>query len=201
MPGRNLQQVEKKTIYDNTRVLYQKSILGYLFEVSLKTQCDLLIYSYDVKVNCVGTVFAKFLGTQRTVKVFDFTKSVSFAWSHSETYSGNWGKSIWIGLPKPVKFIGITLTVELYYRIDLVLTGSVYDPNPYTYQVKADIDAKVETDSSASVRVGVFEAGVYLKGDLVKVETDPVARAKFLFAAKEIEFKAIWNAKLSYFKA
>ena len=111
LPGRTLQLVEKKTIYEETRVLYSKTILNKLFQVSLNTKCDLLVYTFDVKVNCVGKVIAKYFGQTKTVKVFDFTKSVSFAWSYTKTFQNTWGAKIWIGFPKPLKFIGLNLII------------------------------------------------------------------------------------------
>ena len=169
--------------------------------MTLRTKCDLLIYPNDVKVNCVGRVHVSYFGQQRSIEVFNIIKSVSFTWSHDENFSGNWGANIWIGLPKPLKWIGISLRIDLHYSVDLDLTGSVYNPNPYTYQVKAVIDGSVISDSKATIRVGIFEAGVALEGELVSVESDPVVRAKFLFQQKKIEFTALWKAKLDYFQA
>ena len=109
-----------------------------------------MIYPYDVKVNCYGRANVKYFGQQKSVKVFDFTKSVSFAWSHDDDFNGNWGANIWIGLPKPLAWIGLSLKIELSYFIDLNLSGSVYDPNPYTYQIKAIVDANVLSDSHSN---------------------------------------------------
>lgn len=92
-------------------MLYSKTILGKKFEVAVRTKCDLLIYSFDVKVNCIGRVNVKYFGQSKSIKIFDITKSVTFTWSHTKTFKDNWATKIWIGLPKTINFIGITLNI------------------------------------------------------------------------------------------
>lgn len=193
--------MKTQNILNSEKVLYEKTILGKKFKVSFNTKCDLITYTYDVKLKCVGRVNVQYFGQSKSVKVFEFLKSVSFTWSKSYGKSGSWGASIWIGLPKPINFIGLTLQIGLKYNLNLDLAGSVYDTSPYTYQVKADLAAVLTTDSSASLRVGIFEGGVRIYGTLADLTSDLTARAKFLFLQKKIEFRIIWNAKLKYFNA
>lgn len=111
------------------------------------------------------------------MKVFDFKKSVSYSWQNSKSYNGSWGASIWIGLPSPVSFIGLSLSISLEYSLILDSVGSVYSQNPYTYQVKLSANANLSTDSSATLKVGIFKGGVHLYGDLVKLNSELVSKA------------------------
>lgn len=58
-------------------------------------------------------------GNINNYKVFDWTKSVSFVWSYQDTFTGGKGYKIWIGLPKPVDFIGLNIYIEVAYRVDV----------------------------------------------------------------------------------
>ena len=147
--------------------------MGRTFRVDFRTKCELLEYSYDHKIRCRGWAIFNFLGFSKTVKVFDFTKSVSFTWKYSDVFTGSKGFKIWVGLPKPVDFIGFKFYINVKYRVDLDVEAKVINFNPYTLRVKADAVAKVTTDSSAGLKLAVVEGGVFIKGTLVRAKTDP----------------------------
>lgn len=112
-----------------------------------------------------------------------------------KTYTGGWAFKIWIGLPKPVQSIGFNFYINVGYKIRLSLNAKNTNINPYTIQVKAEADATVDTDSSAGLRLVVLEGGVFIKGRLVHVKTDPTASAKYYFSpTKKVELHIKWYA-------
>ena len=97
--------------------------------------------------------------------------------------------------------IGLTLNIQVGYRIELTVTAKNTAANPYTIEVKAVADGRAVTDSSAGIRLVVVEGGVFIKGTLVKARTDPTATAKYFFSQQKIELIVIWYAELMAFNA
>ena len=137
------------------------------------TLCELWQWPTDHQIHCEGWILLNFFGNPNTYKVFDFTKSVSFTWSYSDSWSGSKGFKIWIGLPKPVDFIGLNIYISVDYLVNLNVKAEVIDFSPYTIRIKADTTARLDTDSSAGLKLVVVEGGVFIKGTLARVKTSP----------------------------
>lgn len=115
-----------------------------------------MIYSNDHQIQCTGVINYQLFGKVKSISVFNFKKSVGFAWSWSKQFKGNWGFSVYIPLPPPVSFIGLTFNFNVSYVIDIKI--DVNGGGLFPYQVKAVCLAttKVNTDASAGVRVVVI---------------------------------------------
>ena len=163
-------------------------------EVKFKAFCELRVYSFDHKVHCNGRAIFNVFGKTKTIYLFSWTKSVIYTWNYYKSYPGQWDFKLWIGLPKPVNFIGLSFKIKLSYNLILQAEAKVTDLSPYTYQVKAEASAYLNTDSEAAVRVLAYEGGVYLDGTLVSGKTDPTAIAKYYFSQQKIVLQAKWKA-------
>jgi hypothetical protein len=175
--------------------------LGKKVEVKFKAFCELRVYSFDHKVHCNGRAIFNVFGKTKTIYLFSWTKSVIYTWNYYKSYPGQWDFKLWIGLPKPVNFIGLSFKIKLSYNLILQAEAKVTDLSPYTYQVKAEASAYLNTDSEAAVRILAVEGGVYLKGTLVSGKTDPTAIAKYYFSQQKIVLQAKWKAYLNTFQA
>lgn len=118
---------------------------------------------------------------------------MSYSWNWSKQYKGSWKFSVGIGLPKPVDFIGITFNFKVSYLIDLSLKVTTSKGiNPYQVRVGAVVLTKLDTDAKAAVKVIAIQGGVFIKGTLVKVATDPTFTLAYYFPAKQIKVYARW---------
>ncbi len=131
-------------------------------------------------------------GKTKSVTIFNFKKSVSYSWSWSNQYKGNWGFSVWIGLPPPVSFIGITFNFNVSYVINVKIDINAGGANPYQVKVICLATTKVNTDASAGLRVIAIEGGVFISGTLVDAGTDPRITLSYYFAKKYINVVAQW---------
>lgn len=145
--------LQKYTIINYTKTLFSKTILGKKVEVKFKAFCELRVYSFDHKVHCNGRAIFNVFGKTKTIYLFSWTKSVIYTWNYYKSYPGQWDFKLWIGLPKPVNFIGLSFKIKLSYNLILQAEAKVTDLSPYTYQVKAEASAYLNTDSEAAVRV------------------------------------------------
>lgn len=55
----------------------------------------------------------------------------------------------------------------------MAVKAEVIDFSPYTIRIRADTTAKLDTDSSAGLKLIVVEGGVFIKGTLARVKTSP----------------------------
>ena len=86
--GRLLPEAITKTILDYRKTLYEKTILGKKFKVDFDADCDLIILSDDHQIRCVGYAHFQFFGKNKSLKLFDITKSVSFIWEFNKPIKG-----------------------------------------------------------------------------------------------------------------
>jgi len=93
----------------------------------------------------------------KQITIFNFVKSVTYAWSYTTQFKGSWGFSIYIPLPPPVSFLGINFAFNVGYVIDLSVgcsnNAAVY---PYKIVVRAVASTAITTDASAAVRAIVI---------------------------------------------
>ena len=187
-------------IYDYKKTLYEKTIIGKKFKVEFRADCDYIILTNDHQIRCRGWADFKFFNQNKSLKLFDFTKSVSIIWQFDKPITGQWSSSVWVGLPKP-KILGFKFNIKINYEINLNLDSKVLSFNPFTIQVQAIANAKATTDSSAAIRILVVEGGVFIKGTLVRGKTDPKVTAVFDFPGQKISLKVLWYAELYAFEA
>jgi hypothetical protein len=149
-----------------------------------------LVYPTDHKLQCVGTLNYQIFGGVKSITIFNFIQSVSFAWNWSQTYSGNWAFSVYVALPPPVSFIGITFNFNVNWTVTVSLhtTGSGF--LPYIIKVAGLATTNVNTDASAGVRVVAIEGGLYISGTLVNAATDPTVTFTYNWLARKIDIHA-----------
>lgn len=153
----------------------------------------MLELSFDHQVQCTGKMIYILFGKSKTLSLFNFRKSVSFNWSWNKQYKGDWGFNVWIGLPKPVNFIGISFSFKVSYVINLSLNADTFPGiNPYKFKVKALATTQVDTNAKASLKVVAIIGGVFIRGTLVKAGTDPTITLSYYFAKQEIKIQALW---------
>lgn len=192
---RNLQGAltQNSTVYNYKKVLISKSIFGKTFEANVEVKCYLLIYTFDHQLQCIGTFNYQLFGNTKSVTIFNFQKSVFINWSWDKQYNGNWGFSVWVGLPSPVNFIGITFNFNVAYAIGIHIdVTSAVGTGTYTIKVNSLATTKVTTSASAGVKVIAIEGGVYISGTLVDAGTDPKISLTYYFNQKYIKILAQW---------
>jgi hypothetical protein len=181
-------------------VLFSKTIFGKLFQVSVDVKCYLLVYPNDHKIQCTGTLKYDLFGKTKSVTLFNYIKSVNFAWSQNYHYQGKWGFSVYIPLPPPVSFLGLNFVFDISYVIDINLSANNYPGPPYKIVVAAVATTSVNTDASAAIRAVVIEGGVFISGTLVKVKTDPTLSLSYYWTSKKISVLAQWYFEIFAFQ-
>lgn len=159
----------------------------------MEVKCYLLVLQYDHQVKCTGKIIYSLFGQTKIVTIFNFKKSVVFSWNWIKQYNGQWSFNLWIGLPSPVNFIGISLKFKINYVIDLQLNANtVFGFNPYTFKVAALATTQVNTAAEAALRLLVIEGGVFMNGVLLKVGTDPALSLYYYFSQKKLKIITTW---------
>lgn len=132
-------------------------------------------------------------GNSKSVAIFNFKKSIKYAWNWSKTYSGNWGFSVWIGLPSPVNFIGITFNFNVKYVINVNIgINTAANSNAYIVTASCVATTKVDTDASAGLKVIAIEGGVFITGTLLNAGTDPKIQLTYYYTKKTVNVLAQW---------
>jgi hypothetical protein len=116
----------------------------------------LLIYPSVHNIQCTGIMKYDLFSKSKQITIFNFVKSVNYAWSYSTSFSGNWGFSIYIPLPPPVSFLGINFAFNIGYSISLSVSSTNNGGYPYKYVVGAVASTALTTDASAAVRAVVI---------------------------------------------
>ncbi len=116
----------------------------------------MLIYPSVHNIQCTGIMKYDLFSKSKQITIFNFVKSVSYAWSYSTSFSGNWGFSIYIPLPPPVSFLGINFAFNIGYSISLSVSSTNNGGYPYKYIVRAVASTALTTDASAAVRAVVI---------------------------------------------
>ena len=144
-------------------------------------------------LSITGTIRLEFFGKTKDIVVFSRQQNVNFNWSYSHTFSGTWSFNIYIPLPPPVSFIGINFGFSVGYSIPISLsaTGSATDKY-YLSSFLANVGASIGVDASAAIRVIVVEGGVFIKGTLVSVRTDPKLVLTYYYSAKKLNVTLSW---------
>lgn len=168
--------------------------------MTVDVKCYLLVYPSDHKIQCTGTLKYDLFGNSKSVTIFNFIKSVSFAWNQNYQYKGKWGFTVYIPLPPPVSFLGINFAFEISYVIDINLSANNYPGPPYKIVVGAVATTSVNTDASAALRVVVIEGGVFITGTLVKLKTDPTLALSYYWVNKKITILAQWFFEINAFQ-
>lgn len=198
--ARKLQTVQNYTVYNHRRTLFSQTIFGRTFMAAFDLQCYMLVYSNDQKLQCTGTFVYELFGNQRTIPVFNFIRSVSYSWSWSNQYRGNWGFNVYISLPPPVSFIGFTFRFNVNYVIDVNVNFNAGGANPYQVTVNCLATTRVDTDASAGVRVVAIEGGAFITGTLVNAGTDPRVALTYYFNQRYINVMARWDFWVNAFR-
>lgn len=147
-----------------------------------------------------GTLKLNFFGKTKDIVVFSRSQNVNFNWSYSNTISGSWSFNIYVPLPPPVSFMGINFGFSVSYSIPILLSAKgVSSTGAYTCTFLADVSTALNVDASAALRVIAIEGGVYIKGTLVSVRTDPKLILKYIFAQKILELTVDWKFYLKAF--
>jgi hypothetical protein len=191
-----VQQTKSQNILNYEKILLAQTILGQRFDVRLYVYCDLLIYAnYNNQVRCYGVVKYTIFNKNKQITVFDYTKSVWSGWSYYNRLAGSWAFNIYIPLPPPVSFIGINFYISIGYFIDLNLyaTTQNFANNPYIFKTGAAVSTGITTDSRASLRVIAIEGGVYIRGTLAQLRSDPYIQLSYYFTDRKIQLATIWN--------
>lgn len=191
---RLLQIVRNDTIYNYTKTLLSKTILGKTFSAKVEVKCYLIILQFDHQVQCRGKVLLNWFSKSKTITIFSFKKSVSFQWSWHKVYSGSWNFNVNIGLPSPVSALGLRFRFNTNYAItlDLGTNTNIVGSDQYRFKARAVAVSQVNTNAQASVRVLALEGGVFINGILVKVTTDPTLTLSYYFTAQKIIILAQW---------
>jgi hypothetical protein len=186
--------IKNETIYNYKKVIASRTIFGKTFEANLEIKCYLLYFLNDHQVQCVGNFNYQLFGKVKTVTIFSFQKSVSFSWSWNKTYTGNWDFSVGISLPAPVDFIGITFNFKVSYeiKVNIDIVAGQGGITPYQIKVNTLATTKVDTDSSAGVKVIAIEVGVFIYGTLVSAGTDPKLTLSYYFGQKYVNLAVEW---------
>lgn len=71
---------------------------------------------------------------------------------------------------------------------------------PYKYQARAVLETGVDVDARASVRVIAIEGGVFIKGTVVRVGTDPMVTLSYYWSDKKISIAVSWYFWLAIFQ-
>lgn len=128
----------------------------------------------------------KLFGNIKVVPIFNPKKSVIFSRNYSTSFSGNWGFTVSVPLPSPVSMITIKFSFNVAYLINLNLNAYTSGLNPYVFKVVTQATTQVATDSKASVRLVVIEGGIFIKGTLAKVGTNPTPTLSYYFSRQKI---------------
>jgi len=141
-----------------------------------------------------GTIRLDFFGKKKDIVIFNRQQNVNFNWSYSHTFSGAWSFNIYIPLPPPVSFIGINFGFSVGYSIPINLsaTGSATAADFYRSTFLANISASVGVDASAAVRVIAVEGGVFIKGTLVSIRTDPRLVLTYYYGPRRLNVALSW---------
>jgi hypothetical protein len=147
-----------------------------------------------------GTLKFNFFGKTKDIVVFSRSQNVNFNWSYSNTISGTWSFNIYVPLPPPVSFMGINFGFSASYSIPIQLgANGVASASVYTCTFFADVGAALSVDASAALRVIAVEGGVFIKGTLVSVRTDPKVILKYKYTQKILELTVDWKFYLRAF--
>ncbi len=129
----------------------------------------------------------------KSIPIFNFKKSVSYGWTWSKQYKGNWDFSVSIGLPAPVNFISLNFNFKVSYVIDIKIDVETNQSmKPYRVKVNTLATTRVDTDASAGLRLIAIEGGVFMAGTLLNAGTDPKITLSYYFAKKYISILAQW---------
>ena len=193
---RLLPVVATHNIVHYTKILYSKTILGKKIEVKFELKCQLLISVGPVKheVYCVGKLIYKIFSVTKTKNLFSFKKQVGLNWSWNKNLGGAWNLNFGVGLPPPVAFISLNFHVQVSYYINISLTGQIEQwTYPFRYKAQAVVVTGLNTDSWASLRVLAVEGGVFIKGTLIRLKTDPFARLYYYWAPQHKVIIALFS--------
>lgn len=69
------------------------------------------------------------------------------------------------------------------------MSGELRTRQPFEYRFKADLDTRLKLDGKGGLRRGIFEFGLFVDGDAVRVETDPTY--KMIFDWRKDKIKTI----------
>ena len=163
--------------------MFNKTVLGKTIKVSFLVVAD--IDSTKQILTVTGTLKFNFFGKTKDIEVFKRSQNVNFNWTFNKTFSGSWSFNIYVPLPPPVSFLGINFAFSASYTIDVKLTANgVASATFYTCTFTADAGTAIGVDASAALRAVVVEGGVYIKGTLVSLRTDPKVILKYKYAEK-----------------
>jgi hypothetical protein len=181
------------TIYNYKKTLINYSIFGKSFEADFQVKCYLLVYIFSHDVQCIGEFDYTLFGNSKSITVFNFKQSITLAWNWSQSYSGNWGFTVWLGLPSPVNFLGINFSFNVNYNIAVTVTATTSGGNnPFNYKVGAVATTVVTTNAQAGVRAVVIEGGAFIAGTLVSAGTDPTVTLAYYIPQRKINVLAQW---------
>lgn len=152
-----------------------------------------MVYPYDHQIQCIGTFNYQLFGNFKSVTIFNFRKSIRYSWAWNNKYSGNWGFSVWLGLPSPVNFIGMTFNFNvkyiIYVNLDMITTAST---NTYIVTAACVATTKLDTDASAALKLVAIEGGVFISGTLLNAGTDPKIQLTYYYTQRVINVLARW---------
>jgi hypothetical protein len=106
-------------------------------------------------------------------------------------------------LPPPVSFLGInfsftvsfSLSVAIYAKTDAQIQNCVFK-----FEVGADVGTSVGVGASAAVRAVAIEGGVFIKGTLVNLSTDPKLAIAYNLQTKTVTPTISWYLYIKAFK-
>lgn len=148
--------LQNYTVYNYKKTLFSTTIFGKSFKTEIDVKCYILVLSNDQQIQCIGSLNYQLFGKVKSISVFSFKKSVSYAWSWSRQFKGTWAFSVYIPLPPPVSFIGLTFRFSVSYVIDVKININAGGLHPYQVKAVCLASTKVNTDASAGVRVVVI---------------------------------------------
>lgn len=100
--------------------------------------------------------------------------------------------------------MGINFGVSASFSIEVGLfANGVYTAsiNVYDFKIGAVASTGVTVDASAALRIIAIEGGVYIKGTLFKVSTDPTLSLKYKLGTKQLAITALWKFYLKAFES
>lgn len=141
-----------------------------------------------------GTLRLNFFGVKKDIVVFNRSQNVNYNWSYNHTFSGSWSFNIYVPLPPPVSFLGINFGFTVSYSIPVSLssTGSTSSVDFYQCTFATNVGASLNVDASAALRAIVVEGGVFIKGTLVSLRTDPKLVLKYFYMTNKLNVALSW---------
>lgn len=134
--------------------------------------------------------------------MFERSQNVKTNWSFNRNIPGTWSFNYYVPLPPPVSFIGINFGISVSFSININLgANAVTSAGSFSCTFLVNVGTALKVEASAALRVVAVEGGVYIKGTLVSVRTDPKLILEFKTTApKSLKVTIDWKFYLTAFQ-